>query len=446
VSRLRGMLVPAPGFGHIPARLVVRHLPHRERDSLSRSPGSGSAPWTTARAVLMALWLGVVAALTLTPQPTAFLNPHVPQFSACLICGERGTADAFLNLLLLAPLGLLLNDRGWKPVRAALTALALSTCIESAQHFIPGRDSALGDVVWNTTGAGLAALAWSVRTRWLPGGPREAARLRNLAVLMAALVTFAFGWLLVPSLPNVSYWGQWTPALGFMPQYRGAVLHARLDSILIPPGRFPRRADPRSLLEGDWDIDLTFVKGPPPSALAPILNIYDARQREVLLLGAIGESFVFRERSRAQVLRFDYPDLRLPGVMASVAVGDTVHAAVLRQGPRRCLVFEATRACRAFTPGRAWSLLEYPHRLAPLERRLLDALWLCLLLVPVGFWSLDARRLAAAGGASALGIALAVALTRLAPPPWTQVAGALVGLLLGWGLRLLATVATERPS
>ena len=196
-----------------------------------------------------------------------------------------------------------------------------------------------------------------------------------------------------------------------MEAYDGSVVRARLDTMGIPPGRFPRRQDPRKLLMSDWRIDVTFVKGTPPRSLSPILNIYDEKHREVDLLGAEGQDFVFREGSRARAFRLDQPDLRLPGAIAATAEGDTAQAAVVRSGPDRCLTFETTSACPGFTPGRAWSLLLYPE-LGPVERRSLDALWMFLLLLPVGFWSRNLRRLAAAGVATGLTVGLAVALTR----------------------------------
>jgi VanZ family protein len=388
------------------------------------------------RTVLAVFWLLVLAVLTLMPRPTDFQDPTAPQLSACVICGERGTADAILNVLLFVPLGLVLSDRRWRLLRVVGAGLLLSASIEFTQHFIPGRYSNLGDVVWNTSGAWVGALIWSWRAHWLPGTGREVARLRNAAVAAAAVATFAFGWLMEPSLPNVPYWGQWTPDLGFMPAYDGRVVRAQLDTMRIPPGRFPRRHDPRKLLMGNWRIDVTFVKGTPPTSLSPILNIYDEKHREVDLLGAEGQDFVFRERSRALFLRLDQPDLRLEGAMAAAVAGDTVRAAVVRRGPDRCLTFQATSACPAFTPGRAWSLLMYPE-LGSGVRRTLDALWMLVLMLPVGFWSRDLRRLAAAGVTTGLTIGIAVALTRLVWPTWTEIGGAVIGLTAGHVLRLL---------
>ena len=234
-----------------------------------------------------------------------------------------------------------------------------------------------------------------------------------------------------PSWPVARYWGQWTPDLGFMDQYAGTVIRASLDSIPIPPGRFPRRYDPRSLLFGDWTMDAAVVKGPPPVSLAPILNIYDGEEREVTMLGALGEDLVYRERSRARLARLDQPDLRVQGVLAGTAVGDTMQLGVSRMGGWRCLSFDERRSCAAFTPGRAWSLLLYPEGLREGSRRALDALWMFLIWLPVGFWSKSWSGLAARGLLGAVGVGFAVGLTRLVSPPWVEVVAALAGLLAG---------------
>jgi len=383
------------------------------------------------RTVLAAIWLVVVAALTLSPQPTGHHGPALQLLSACLICGDRGTSDALLNLLLLAPLGLLLNERGWRPLRVVGTALLISASIEFAQHFIPGRYSNLGDVVWNTTGAWVAAVLWSARRRWLPGNAHDAARLRKLAILTAPLVTLMFGWLMAPDWPAEPYWGQWTPALGFMAQYRGSVVSARLDSTPLPSRRLPARQHPRSLLLRDWTIEAKVVKGPPTAGLAPIVNIYDGEQQEVTMLAALGEDLVYRERTRTRQLRFDDPARWAPGALSAVAPGDTMQVGVVRRGTSRCLVVNGSEACPAFTPGRAWALL-LPFQPWPAwARESLDAAWMFALFLPVGFWSERRRDLVTSGTTAGLLLAVAVAVTRIVVPPWTEVGGAALGLIGG---------------
>lgn len=389
----------------------------------------------TLRGLTLALWLLVLGALTLSHQDPTHMDPSVPQLSYCLICGERGTSDAVLNILLFAPLGFLLQGRRWSVLRVALLGLLLSSSIEVAQHFIPGRYSNLGDVVWNTAGTLAGVWVRSIRAAWLPPFPTRGRAIGNGAVALAVGATFAFGWLMEPDWPAERYWGQWTPDLAFMDQYGGTVLDARLDTMPIPPGRFPERHHPRALLFGDWTMDATAVKGLPPRSIAPILNLYDGRHREVTMLGAIGEDLVYRERSRARALRLDQPDLRIPHALARIQVGDTMELGVRRRGPDRCFQLDGRGSCPGFTPGRAWSLMLYPDSVSERTRRRIDVLWMFLLLLPVGFWSERPPGLAGRGAVVAFGLAVATGMTRLIAPGGLEGVAALAGLLVGYTLR-----------
>jgi hypothetical protein len=222
-----------------------------------------------------------------------------------------------------------------------------------------------------------------------------------------------------------------------MEQYRGRVLEARLDTMPIPPGQFPTDVDPRGALSGDWDIEATFVKGASPSELAPVVDIYDGEQREVLLIGAQHEDLVYRERSRARLLKLDQPDLRLPDVLAKVAPGDTVVVRVARRGFARCLRFQHREACPELTPGRSWSLLLYPEFVPDWVRAWLDLAWMFILFLPLGFWSERVRDLGVSGVAAGALVGLAVAVTRLGAPSLPELCFAGLGLLVGHAMRIV---------
>jgi hypothetical protein len=387
------------------------------------------------RNVALTLWFLVLAGLTLSFQDPSQMDPSVPPLSACLICGDRGTSDALLNLLFFVPLGVLLEDRGWRVLRVAIAGLVLSSSIEALQTVIPGRYSTLGDVVWNTIGAAVGAWLWSARTSWMPPSPARAGFLGNAAAVFAVGITVAFGWLMEPDWPVARYVGQWTPELRYMAPYGGAVERARLDSVPIPQGSFPMDHDARSLLRGDWTLEATAVKGPPPASLAPVLGIYRGREREIVMVGATGEDLVYRERSRARIFRLDQPDLRLPDGLAAIPVGRSMELAVRRRGPSRCLAVDGQESCPGFTPGRAWSLLMYPEDASEGARRWVDLLWMALLLAPVGFGSDGVRGVGARGAFVAAGVLVALAVTRLVISPWGEVVAGLLGLVGGWCLR-----------
>jgi hypothetical protein len=350
----------------------------------------------------------------------------------CVICGDRGTADALLNLALFLPLGILLGAVGRGIVVALALGVVLSAGIEGVQLFLPGRFPTLGDLVWNGVGAAAGAASWLAIRRTTLSTWASPWTGRTAALLVVAVIG-ATGALLEPRWTQDRYWGQWTPDLGHLEHYRGQVLEAGLDDLPIPPGVFPEVADPRAALEGPWDLSARVVKGAPPRDIASIVSIYDGHQREIVLLGAQGEDLVWRERTFAKALLLDHPDLRFPAALGAHATGDTVMLAVRRVGGERCLEVSGTERCGlGFTAGRAWGLLMYPEGFGTRWGSLLDAVWMGLLLLPVGGLSRSLRSLAANAGLVAVGWGLATVTTRILFGPWTEVVGASCGCVLGW--------------
>ncbi|WP_127792803.1 VanZ family protein [Agromyces sp. LHK192] len=92
------------------------------------------------------------------------------------------------NIVLFVPLGLLLSLAGWHlPFWAIVLIGLVSTCvIEAVQLAIPGRYSTLSDVVANTLGTALGALAarWigAVRERRSASSDRDRSRVRDTDV------------------------------------------------------------------------------------------------------------------------------------------------------------------------------------------------------------------------------------------------------------------------
>jgi hypothetical protein len=378
---------------------------------------------------LLVAWLVALVGLTLAPVPPGGGDDD-PMSGFCLVCGDRGTADAILNLLFFTPLGIALAHRRRGALLALVTGTALSASVELAQLVVPGRYPTFGDVVWNGLGAAVGALTVFGLSAHLTAPSPWAGRVT--AVLTGGALALG-GWLLGHAPTTADYYGQWTPDLGYMPQYRGQLVSATLDGIPMPSARLADDVRASARLDADWTVQARVVKGAPPPAVSPIFSVYDADEAEILLLGAHGEDLVLRERTRAKAIVLDHPDLRLPGALASLAPGDTLDIAARRDGGGRCLSVAGRETCGlGFTPGRTWGLLLYLEGPAERIRRVVDALWLFVLLVPVGFLSPSVRSLAANGAlAGVLGVA-AVALTRLVAPPWWEVCAALGGLAAGW--------------
>jgi VanZ like family len=380
----------------------------------------------------------VLAVLGATLSPSGGAPQHI---SLCLLCGERGAADALRNLLLFAPLGVAIALCGWRGVGAVLAPMLLSLAVETAQIWIPGRDPSLGDVVFNTVGAAAGFAAIRVSVLWL----RPAARSGRLLMLSALLglvgVCGAAGFLLRPDLPASTYWGQWTPQLGHLEWYRGRIHSVTLGPLELPDGQLARSDMTRALLLARAPLVVHAVAGPPVPALGSLFSIADNWPREIMLLGPYRDDLIFRLRTRASAARLEQPDLRVTGMLSGIAPGDSLNVTVRANGNGYCVAVNGRESCGlGFTLGRGWGMLAFPEALSSRQRTLLDCVWTACLLLPLGFW-LTGRTtglLAMAAAAATLGLVpIAAGLMPTPPGEWM---GAAAGLALGLALRRLAGV------
>lgn len=396
----------------------------------------------------VALAVAAILVATLSPSGDEKLEP----MWRCLVCGQRGVADVILNVILFAPLGFALRLNGERLLRVCIAATLLSGAIELAQLFIPGRDTSLGDVLTNAAGAatGYALARYVPRAVALRGS--AATLLTAGAAVLPVLTVAATGMLVRPALPRSTYYGQWTPNFGHLEWYRGRVRSVQLGPLALPPQRLANSDTVRALLLAGVPLQVQATAGPPVPGLAPLFSITDDRYREILLLGADKDDFVFRYRSRATAWRLDQPDLRVPDALKSIRVTDAL-AIVLWRGPDGyCIALNGARTCRLrFTAGRGWAVLHYLETAAPWTKRLLDLAWMAGLLVPVGVCS-RTWRAAWASGALLASAGLLPPLVGLAPTPPDQWAGAIAGVAAGAALRTLAVRRRlrgpewERPS
>jgi hypothetical protein len=384
----------------------------------------------------LALALTVLAILivTLIPSRTHLATVMVH----CVVCGERGVADALTNLILFLPLGAVLGIAGTPLGRASLAAGALSAVIEMAQFVIPGRDPSVGDVLFNTTGAVLGYLLVRHATNFVRLSPLA-------ATVVGTLVVAGTGILLQPELPVSTYYGQWTPNLRHLASYRGQVLSAKLGDLDIPPSRLPNSAIVREQLLAGSALRVLAVAGPAVRSLAPLFSIYDDRQREIMLLGFDRKDLVFRYRTRAAAWRLDQPDMRVRNAATSVAPGDTLAVVLLRRGTEYCIDWNGVDRCRfGFTAGRGWALLYYAESFPAWLTRLLDAIWVAGLLIPVG--SCTAVRPALwIGGALLATLGAAPAVAGLLSTSVVEWAGGTAGVLIGMRLRTVLSARGPRP-
>jgi len=398
-------------------------------------------------------WLviaSVAAIVAATLIPVAGEAPG--RWLSCVVCGDRGTADVLVNVLLFLPFGAALAAAGVPLPRCALDGALLSAVVEFAQLYIPSRDPGLGDVVSNTLGSGLGAGLVATAPHWLLPARARAARLFRAAALAAAGVCYGTGWLLAPALPEASYVALWTPNLARLAWYRGHVRDVMLGNLALPAGPLANSAAVRELLLSSrgFSLRVRAVAGPRKGALSGLLVIEDERRREILVLGPDRDDLVFRFRTRAVALhlRLDAPDIRFSNALQSATPGDTLALIVQGSRGRYTMTANASRAeGLGFTVGSGWALLMYPEALPPWFKTLLTCAWVAALWAPAGFWARTRGDAWVMGGAVAAGLLGVPAVTPLCATPLLYWAAAGLGGVAGVGMRVaLSRYRASPPS
>jgi hypothetical protein len=391
-----------------------------------------------------------ISLMTLLPHPGQEPLVRATPF-ACLICGELGGVDVLLNVILFLPLGLGLGLLGLPWPLALAAGLAGSGLVELLQmKVVAGRDASLSDLLTNTLGtvAG-AALARTWRSWLLPGRRLALALAIGWGSIWLGLAT-ATGAGLAPAPTNAAWYGQWAPDLGHLDEFRGEVHSAEAGGAPLPPGR--RNDTPAwvaRLTADSFTVAAIARLGPAPTRLAPIVSVYDADQREILLLGQWGDDLVYRVRMAPNRLRLRNPAVRLPGAL-DLPPGTEVRAEAGTVNRRYLLRVERPDGPRervlTFSPQWTWAaLLPYEYAFGA-EAGLLTALWLAALALPLGWW---ARR----GGGTGVVLALFVAVLSVAgvravlgfdPAPVGEWLGTAAGLAAGLALAGLNKPASGR--
>ena len=178
--------------------------------------------------------------------------------------------------------------------------------------------------------------------------------------------------------------------------------------------------------------------------LSPVPS--STREKLPIFVGRVGDDLLLRYPSRASALGLDEPEYWLPGVVADQAMGAS-SISVSRERSRWQIRIGGAMNPVTLGPtvGQGWTLLAYPDAIARRWGRVLDALWIAALCLPIGFWA-RGRLLAIAGAVVALLIALIPAVTGAVGTSAEEWAGAIVGLLSGAALGLLSSRRGREPS
>jgi hypothetical protein len=387
---------------------------------------------TAPRAARARLLCGALSAaslwaiLLLTLAPTGGSGPSGFQWR--FLRGDLDLSDILCNVLLFVPFAAALRCSGVGAWRTIALGCAVSATVEFLQlRVIPGRDSALSDLMSNTLGAALGAgLAG-----WLPTRRRTVAA--GIWAAGAGITIIAVtGLLRQSSFPSSHYFGQWTANLGMYEWYRGRVLSARIAEVPLPSWRLDDSRTVRArLLEGS-PVVVRALAGPRTAGVAPLFSIFDGEHREVLLVGPDRDDLVLHVRSRAAALLLRPAEFRWPRALAGVSPGDSLAVTVRREPSGYCLALNGLERCGlAHTAGEAWSLFQSLPGLSPGAQAVLAFVTMFLLGLPVGLVTVAKGR-GWFGPALVLGGSLGVPLlVGLAPTPPLQVAGLALGLAAG---------------
>jgi hypothetical protein len=374
--------------------------------------------------------IAAIAGATLLPG-----EPTVSASSNCVICGDRGVADALLNLTLFAPFGAVLAFARVRPWRIVLAGLALSAMVELLQMYMPGRDPSAGDLIFNATGAALGAGVPFLFAHWRHGTPARAGAGAAASAVFACLVITGSALLLHPSLPRLTYYGQWTPEFGNSEQYLGHVVSASIGDLRVRNQAIRRSVELRArLLAGDV-LRITAVAGPRPQWNSPVFNIYDDRQHEVLSIMAQGPDLLIRYRMKATRFRLDQPSFLVRGGLANVGATAPWSLDLRLIDGGICARTQSASGCPlGFTVSRGWSVLLHTTFPRGVER-LLDLLWLAALFLPAGTYINRRRTAILAGLICVSGLMAANALAGLLPIGLVDVGAALGGMAAGAAIR-----------
>jgi len=300
---------------------------------------------------LLGVWAVAVGVVTLMPT-----GGPARTLSACLVCGEFGTSELLLNVLLFVPLGWLLASE-WRartaddaaaavaavaavsaageaeavaaavPRSALLRAIAigatLSLSIELLQWLaIPGRVTSLGDWIANTLGAALGA--WLLVQRHSASTPHMPL-LRRTASLLGIAAMLAYGWWSsTPWLPDGRWFLQRTPVRTWSDAHSGAVTFAGIDATNLPSDRIGDPALVRAVREGAGAVVVEERVGPRVPRLAYAVRVVEANGgHELLALARDGNDALLTRLTQAARARTGRVGLRVRDAYAR-SVGATV--------------------------------------------------------------------------------------------------------------------------
>jgi hypothetical protein len=385
--------------------------------------------------------LAIIIALTLLPARGNLPFSASPNW--CIWCGDAGTTNLILNVMLFVPLGAGLAWLGWRKPPAVVCGLGLSVLIEILQlTIVPGRFAALGDVLANTLGTWVGyRLAEGLVSRAAPS--RTAYRARGMLAWLAAVLVPAIGAVAFQPDPGpgiAPWYGQWANVLRGLDPFGGRILDVRLDGIAVPMGRLGNAEQ----LRERWTrqplrFEARVRTGPVPRRRALVATIAEPRVGWPAAIWQDGEDATMSLRTRASDFGLRSPAIRLAGafdqtegteLLLSVAVRGGVLSARADAGNTNRETSIRLRPALAWITIWPWSTA---FREEPAGR---TAAWLvgfgCFTSVLLGFWMRSGQWLW-------FGVLLGLTVPVLTHGVFPRLAELPEGTIADWGLTSLAT-------
>ncbi|MBP6442605.1 MAG: VanZ family protein [Gemmatimonadales bacterium] len=381
----------------------------------------------------------VLASLAVISLTTLGANPAQADRVAetgwsCLVCGDAGTTDVLLNLLLFLPLGIGLRLCGWNGRRAVIAMALFSLGIEATQALaLAGRDASLSDILANSLGGAAGWWGWPRAATWRTRSLAHHRRGAALMIGLSTMVWLATGWGLRPNGSDAGPWvGQPLHRWRGHDPFPGTLQRVTVNRIDVPND--PLSSTPDLTDSVALTLDLTRHDAAPSDRPISLLRVVDGNQKLQLSVTQRGEALLVTARAQASRWRVRTPAWRFEGVMAIPPevpwqlawrwLGDRVE---LRSGPMTGDGVQVQAI--ALSIGLGWVFVHpFAAAIGAPEPYRWTALWLALFGVSIG-WCLGwlPRRDALLGAAlTTLAFAGASLATGL------PVQSAEVALLLGW--------------
>ncbi|WP_373067890.1 VanZ family protein [Gemmatimonas sp.] len=352
--------------------------------------------------------VALIAVATLAPYGAMAAGVMPPRW--CLVCGGLWATDGISNVVLFGPFGLALSMLGVRWWLVLVLSAGFSLGVEYLQSIgvPPGRSAAWADVVANALGGLLGAWLWARRGWVFPTSWRVAAGLSwgwaVGVVLLFGLTSAALGprsgeggrvWADVAGLPTYgSSTLLFTPGYGWFGGLADTLTvngvsftHRGTGPLMAVVSREPARVAMRVVVRGRED----------GGALVPIGYLHVVGDSSaVAFVGEEGETASLIVTRRAWDWGLAMPTLQLDSVFAGRSVIDpsvvVVEAWIAPDTLRlsaRSAAFSGTRSM-ALTPLLGWALIQTVFSIGGDFELLAHICWIAVLMVPIGWWGIQA--------------------------------------------------------